>query len=72
MGTIIGGKLPWGGGNFRVGDRVEATVALVERRGYALPASRLGELCLGGPRSEAEVLKLEREFFPQLYEMPSR
>jgi len=23
-------------------------------------------------RSEAEVLKLEREFFPQLYEMPSR
>jgi len=56
LGTIIGGKLPWGGGNFRIGDRVEATVALVERRGYALPASRLGELCLGGPRSEAEVL----------------
>jgi hypothetical protein len=39
-----------------VGDRVEATVALVERRGYALPASRLAEVCLGGPRSEAEVL----------------
>ena len=39
-----------------VGERVEATVALVERRGYALPASRLGEVCLGGPTPEAEVL----------------
>jgi hypothetical protein len=31
-------------------------VALVERRGYALPASRVGEVCLGGPTAEAEVL----------------
>ena len=56
MGTIIGGKLPRGKAASETADRVEATVALVERRGYALPASRLGELCLGGPRSEAEVL----------------
>jgi hypothetical protein len=39
-----------------VADRVEATVALVERRGYALPASRLSEVCLGGQTAEAEVL----------------
>jgi len=39
-----------------VDDRVEATVALIERRGYALPASRLAELCLGGATAEAEVL----------------
>jgi hypothetical protein len=39
-----------------VGDRIKATVALVERRGYALPARRLGELCFGGPVAEAEVL----------------
>jgi len=39
-----------------VGDRIKATVALVERRGYALPARRLGELCFGGPVGEAEVL----------------
>jgi hypothetical protein len=31
-------------------------VALVERRGYALPARRLGELCFGGPVAEGEVL----------------
>lgn len=31
-------------------------MALVERRGYALPAQRLAELCLGGATAEAEVL----------------
>jgi hypothetical protein len=31
-------------------------VALVERRGYALPARRLGELCFGGAVGEGEVL----------------
>lgn len=35
--------------------RVELTVALLRRRGYALSPRRLGELCLGGPVSEAEV-----------------
>lgn len=30
-------------------------MALLERRGYALPPSRLAELCLGGPLSEREV-----------------
>jgi hypothetical protein len=36
-------------------DRVRQTVALLRRRGYALAAARLGELCLGGAVSEAEV-----------------
>jgi hypothetical protein len=36
-------------------DRVRQTVALLRRRGYALAADRLGELCIGGPVSEAEV-----------------
>jgi hypothetical protein len=36
-------------------DRVRQTVALLQRRGYALAADRLGELCLGGAVSEAEV-----------------
>ena len=36
-------------------DRVARSVALLRRRGYALPPARLGELCLGGPISEAEV-----------------
>jgi len=35
--------------------RVLRTVALLERRGYALPARRLGEFCLGGPISTLEV-----------------
>jgi hypothetical protein len=30
-------------------ERVRATVELLERRGYAVSAARLGELCLGGP-----------------------
>ena len=30
-------------------DRLRRTVALLERRGYALPADRLAEVCLGGP-----------------------
>jgi hypothetical protein len=32
-----------------VRERVRRTVALLRRRGYALTASRLGEICLGGP-----------------------
>ena len=36
-------------------ERVRQTVALLKRRGYALAADRLGELCLGGAVSEAEV-----------------
>src|SRR5207248_3734356 len=36
-------------------DRVERSVALLRRRGYALRPARLGELCLGGAVSEAEV-----------------
>jgi hypothetical protein len=37
-------------------ERVRQTVALVERRGYALSPSRIAALCLGGPLSEQEVL----------------
>jgi hypothetical protein len=36
-------------------ERVLRTVALLRRRGYALRADRLGELCIGGAVSEAEV-----------------
>ena len=36
-------------------DRVRQTVALLRRRGYALPAERLAPLCLGGAVSEREV-----------------
>jgi hypothetical protein len=36
-------------------DRVRQTVALLRRRGYALAADRLGELCLGGRVSGADV-----------------
>ena len=39
-----------------VPERVRQTVALVERRGYALSPSRLSALCLRGPLSEHEVL----------------
>jgi hypothetical protein len=61
LGTSIGGKLPGGklladNAAAVAGERVEATVALVERRGYALPAWRLGEVCLGGRAAESEVL----------------
>ena len=38
-----------------VGERVRRTIALLRRRGYALPAARLAEMCLGGPVSEADV-----------------
>jgi len=44
---------------FQVDDRpqrVLRTVALLERRGYALSAGRLGTLCLGGPVSGEDVL----------------
>jgi predicted nucleotidyltransferase len=36
--------------------RLRRTVELVERRGYALPPRRVGELCLEGPLGEREVL----------------
>lgn len=36
-------------------DRLAATAAILESRGYALPPARLGELCLGGPVAESEV-----------------
>jgi hypothetical protein len=38
-----------------VPDRIARSVALLRRRGYALQPARLGELCLGGPVSEADV-----------------
>ena len=38
-----------------VSDRVWQTVALLSRRGFALPPARLAELCAGGCLSEAEV-----------------
>lgn len=37
-------------------ERVGRTVALLERRGYALPPRQLGELCVGGPLSEDDVV----------------
>lgn len=36
-------------------DRVQQTVGLLQRRGYALTPERLGGLCLGGELSAAEV-----------------
>lgn len=36
-------------------DRVRRTVALLQRRGYAVSPARLGQLCLGGPLPEREV-----------------
>jgi len=36
-------------------DRIHQTVALLERRGYALAPERLGAVCLGGPVSADEV-----------------
>lgn len=36
-------------------ERVHQTVALMRRRGYALGPDRLGEVCLGGALSEADV-----------------
>lgn len=38
-----------------VSDRVRRTIALLQRRGYAVSPARLGELCMGGPISEADV-----------------
>ena len=38
-------------------ERVRRTVALLRRRGYAARPARLGELCLGGPLPEGEVLE---------------
>ena len=39
-----------------VPDRVRATVALLERRGYSLSARDLGRVCLGGPLPESQVV----------------
>jgi len=36
-------------------DRVGRTVALLRRRGYALPVTRLAELCLGGSVSADQI-----------------
>ena len=36
-------------------ERLRRTVALLERRGYALPAERLAEVCLGGPVSSEQL-----------------
>ena len=38
-----------------VSDRVRRTVAILRRRGYAVTASRLGEMCIGGPLPEPAV-----------------
>src|SRR2546430_11853206 len=38
-----------------VGERVRRTIALLDRRGYAVSPRRLSELCLGGPVAEADV-----------------
>ncbi len=38
-----------------IGDRVRRTVALLQRRGYALAPSRLAAICLGGALMEQEV-----------------
>ena len=38
-----------------VADRIRRTVALLRRRGFAVTPSRLAEMCLGGPVSEADV-----------------
>jgi hypothetical protein len=38
-----------------VSDRVRRTVALLNRRGYAVTSTRLAELCLGGSVSEATI-----------------
>jgi hypothetical protein len=38
-----------------VRDRLERTVAILERRGYAVTPARLGELCVGGALPESEV-----------------
>src|SRR5438105_3148753 len=38
-----------------ISDRVRRTVALLRRRGYALPPSRLAAICLGGEVPEQEV-----------------
>ena len=37
------------------GIRLERTVAVLERRGYAVSPARLGEVCVGGPLSEDAV-----------------
>jgi hypothetical protein len=36
--------------------RLERTAAILARRGYAVGPARLGQLCLGGPLTETEVL----------------
>jgi hypothetical protein len=68
-------------------DRVRRTVGLLQRRGYALTAARLGALCLGGALAEAEVrwavaavpgltlaegLVVERSALPRVHEIQAR
>jgi hypothetical protein len=42
-------------GEVEVCERLERTVAILERRGYALAPARLGAICLGGPIAESRV-----------------
>lgn len=44
-----------GEGSTATSERLRATVGLLSRRGYAVSAERLGELCLGGSISATEV-----------------
>ena len=46
----------WVGRVDAVAGRLERTVAILERRGYALPPGRLGQVCVGGALPEAAVL----------------
>src|ERR1051326_2223401 len=39
-------------------ERVARTVALLRRRGYALPPQRLGAICIGGQIPEADVRRV--------------
>jgi len=48
-GDVVTSRVP------RVGARLERTVGILERRGYAVGPARLGELCVGGSLTEAEV-----------------
>lgn len=45
-----------------IGGRLERTAAILERRGYAVSAARLGELCLGGTLPEQSVCSCVADF----------
>ena len=49
--------LPDLGAGRGVAGRIEQTVRLLERRGYALPPARLGDLCLEGPLTPEQVVR---------------